>query len=464
MARFRWLRTFFECGSTRKDRRRLAARGRKPVRLVLESLEDRITPSQTAGSYIELVKAVAVDTAPNTNYDIQITNSFTFDAGGQVTISKLGSGSTLTIEGQSGNNYTLTGNGNRLFDVVASQNVTQNVTLKNLTLTGGSGMANGGAILVTGGNVSLSGMTVKSNTVIGGIVPVTAAAFGGGIYVGVSSSLSLRNTLIANNTAGGPLFAEGGGVYASGASTITITDSTLSGNKAVGGGGATGTKAGESGGSGSFAFGGGLCVNGVLWTVTLEGDTLSANESIGGKGGNGAMGGNAATSEGNGGTGGAGGNAQGGGLYASGNGTLTILDDPAAPLTHPSLVMGNSTEGGSGGNGGNGGNGGTSGIGGTGGGGGVAGSADGGAFYVSTNAMVITANIGNTTFYGNAAFGAKGGSGGAGGSGLKPGASGFNQPDGDAQGGGLHLSLGGGSVTMVNSTVASNSAVGGGPA
>ena len=109
-------------------------RNRKPVRPVLESLEERVTPSQTAGSYDQLVSAIAVDTAPNTNYVIQITNSFTFNSRGQVSISKLASSSTLTIQGQNGNNYTLTGNGNRFFDVVGKS---QNLTLMNLTLAGG---------------------------------------------------------------------------------------------------------------------------------------------------------------------------------------------------------------------------------------------------------------------------------------------------------------------------------------
>ena len=86
-----WLRNVWSVARSRNDRRRQAAPCRKLVRLMLESLEERLTPSgpQSAGSYSDLVNAVATDTAPNANYVIQITNSFTFDSGGQVSISKL---------------------------------------------------------------------------------------------------------------------------------------------------------------------------------------------------------------------------------------------------------------------------------------------------------------------------------------------------------------------------------------
>src|SRR5215469_14721691 len=108
MIRAEWLRNFLGASSSRKDRDRNAVRKRKSIRLVLESLEERLTPSaptQMAGAYSDLVNAIAADTAANTNYVIQITNSFIFNSGGQVNISKLGAGSTLTIEGQNGTNY-----------------------------------------------------------------------------------------------------------------------------------------------------------------------------------------------------------------------------------------------------------------------------------------------------------------------------------------------------------------------
>lgn len=98
MFRALWLQRLLNVSYSRKDRRRLAARRRKFVRLMLESLEDRLTPSggnptvtQTAGDYKTLAGFVAGDTAANTNYIIQITRNFTFDPGGQVSVSNLGS-------------------------------------------------------------------------------------------------------------------------------------------------------------------------------------------------------------------------------------------------------------------------------------------------------------------------------------------------------------------------------------
>ncbi len=173
MFRSQWLHSLLDVACSRTDRRR-PPQGRKPVRLMVESLEDRLTPSgpQTAGSYTELVNAIAADTAANTNYVIQITGNFTFNAGGQVSISKLGTGSTLTLSGQNGANFTLTGNGNRLFTIAKGQTV----TFENLTLTGGAVqaagtqfgvVAAGGCILDDGGNVMLSKVAVQDNKVTG---------------------------------------------------------------------------------------------------------------------------------------------------------------------------------------------------------------------------------------------------------------------------------------------------------
>jgi hypothetical protein len=359
---------------------------------MLESLEERLTPSaptQTAGSYTDLVNAIAADTAANTDYVIQITNGFRFNSGGQVSISKLGPGATLTIEGQNGTNYTLTGNGNRLFTVSSGRNV----TFADLTLTGGSvtstsGNAQGGAILDQGVNVTLSKVIVQNNIVQG------KTAEGGGAYK----------------------TAEGGGVYVSGGANVLIKDSILSGNRAQGGQGANGTAPRQSGGLGGAACGGGLYVTGSGWNVTLIGDTLSGNMAIGGNGGNGSSG---TASNTNGGSGGSGGNAEGGAAYFSVNGTgggkLTILYDSSAPSNYPSIMIDNTAQGGNGGNGGNGGTS-TGGFNLSGGFAGNGGDASGGALYCSQGVYSYSTsyvNVGNTTFYANKAAGGNVGAVGA---------------------------------------------------
>ena len=461
MFRIQWLPNLLETGSSGKDRRRLAARKRKPVSLILESLEERLTPSaptQTAGSYADLVNAVAADTAAKTNYVIQITGSFQFNSGQQVTISKLSSGSTLTLSGQNGTNFTLTGNGNRLFTVGSGQTV----TFKDLTLTGGKvtttgyNAADGGAILDSGGNVTLSKMVVEGNAVKG---PFGAA--GGGVYVSGAGTFSTRNN------------------------TVVIRDSILRDNTVQGSRGADGTTHGTANGrdaqSGGSAYGGGLYVGGSGWTVTLIGDTLSGNTVIGGDGGDGAAGPNATGSNaqaGRGGNGGDGGDAMGGAAYFSfinsvhdplpngtippyPNGQLTILNDPDAPTTYPSLMFANSVQAGNGGKGAAGGTSTGTADNANGGWGGRAGIASGGAVHITSNPVggTFTANIGNTTFLGNRVSGGNGGAGGpagTGGSGAA-GALGINQTSGFTTGGGVGIDLsGGGALAMVNSTVAKN--------
>ncbi len=49
MIRFRWLSNLFGTAPSRKDTRRPSAQQQRGVRLNLEQLEDRVTPSQTAG-------------------------------------------------------------------------------------------------------------------------------------------------------------------------------------------------------------------------------------------------------------------------------------------------------------------------------------------------------------------------------------------------------------------------------
>ncbi len=456
----RWIHKLLGLRTSRNLRRRQAAQTRKPVRPILESLEERVTPNatvtQSAGGFTQLTGLVAGDTAANTDYVINITNSFTFTAGQQATISSLGSGSTLTIQGQNGNNETLTGNGNRLFSVTSGQNV----TLDNLTLTGGSASIDGGALDVKGGNVSLNHVTIQGNTVTG---DKTHNADGGGVFFSGQGTLTVKDSSISDNVAQGFNGASaspnagnaiGGGVFVTGPGTVQIIDSTLSNNSALGGVGFSPTTAGSGGGTGGTGAGGGLLALGNGWSLTFEGDTISGNTAKGGAGGNGVNGSNG--NGGNGGDGGNGGPADGGGLYVNGSGTLTILNDLAAPLDDPSTLINNTAEGGDGGTGGVGGAA-TSVRAGNGGNGGDGGRVFGGGLFITGP---VTGNIGNTTFYHNSALGGDGAAGGrAGPTGSSAGVTGTNGGGGNAFGGGLFFNSG--TLTLVNNTVAKNRAYGG---
>ncbi len=432
MLRSRWLRNLLDVARSRNDRR-LTRQIRKPVHLLLESLEDRITPAQTAGSYTELVNAIEADMAPNTNYVIQITNSFTFDSGGQVTISKLDSTSTLTIEGQNGNNFTLTGNGNRLFDVVAK---TQNVTLANLTLTGGGGVnvSQGGAIKDQGGTITLSGVTVRNNSVTGPaadplVLPFSKAE-GGGVFVSGGGSLTLANATIAFNKAQGTNkggffggIAEGGGVFVSGVSSIGISGGSINNNSAIGGAGVTSATPGGSAlaGTGGKALGGGLYVYGPS-TISVSGGSINNNSAMGGAGAN-ATG---TDPSGKGRLGGSGGFGEGGGVF---------LTDAGWSLTlQGTTVGGNIAQGGAGGKGSA----------------GLAGPA-------GTPGAAGTNGANGTTLAPN------GGAGGPGSPGTpgQPGRSGGDGGFGGFGAGGAAFLTGGGTLTLSGVSVSTNSALGG---
>ena len=275
---------------------------RRPVRLLLETLEDRITPANfivngvTTGPNGGLVGIIAqANTHPGTSYTIQLqpttaplgaynlTSALTITNTAGVTIEAAPGVGNITIR-QTG------GAGNRIFTVAPGGNV----TLDNLTLTGG---------------------TVND---------------GGAVHVSAGGHLTIENSIITGNTAtgGAGTAGEGGGIFVAGGGTLNINDSTITNNTATGGAGAAGE-------------GGGIAATGAGWTVRLTGDTLRSNRAVGGfpaaAGAVGSL-------------------AFGGGVFASGSGTLTILNDAAKPTQDPSIFFQNAATGGAGGAGAPGGN------------------------------------------------------------------------------------------------------------
>ncbi len=441
------------------------AQQRRRVRPMLETLEDRLTPStvtENAADAATLQTDLNNATAANTQYVINLTGAsaaYNLTAGQQLTVSAAASGSSVTI---AGTGQSITGNGNRVFNIEKGANV----TLQDLTITGGSvaataiGFTPGGGLFDNGGNVTLSNVTVKGNSAIG------KYAEGGGICVTDGNLTIEGGSIIQNNSALGSSSAGGGGVYVIGASTLTVTirDSILRDNIAQGGPGDNGTAAGKNGNGGGSAAGGGLSVYGSNWTVTLSGDTLVGNSAVGGDGGFGADGVSASASNssgGNGGNGGGGGSAVGGGAYfnGQGNNTLTILNDLSAPATGPTLFDSNLVQGGNGGDGGNGGGSTGTAKNSNGGDGGQDGGAEGAGLYIGAPSSGGNITLGNITLYGNDVVGGNGGAGGTAGTGGSGGSAGASQIAGSALGGGLVLS--GGNVTMVNNTVANNTVTAG---
>ena len=159
----------------------------------------------------------------------------------------------------------------RLFRVPAAGSL----TLRDLTLRGGSSTQSGGGLVALGGRVALHGARVES-----GIAP------NGGGVASLSGDVSLSASTVTDNTA-----INGAGIYAAGG-TLNLVYSTVSGNRvepsdrAEFGGGiyanatltiTRGTLAGNTAGDG-----GGLV---TLVTAALDDVTVSANSASLGFGG-----------------------------------------------------------------------------------------------------------------------------------------------------------------------------------
>jgi hypothetical protein len=92
--------------TSRKDRRRQAANQRRGIRLSLEALEDRITPTglvtitESAANITQLQSELKNATAGNTNYIINLTGTsadYNLSAGQELTVSAAASGSSVIL-------------------------------------------------------------------------------------------------------------------------------------------------------------------------------------------------------------------------------------------------------------------------------------------------------------------------------------------------------------------------------
>src|SRR5579871_2763894 len=138
MLRSLWLRNVLGLTSSRTQRRRQSAQRRGKARLMLETLEDRINPTNpvvlNAANIADLQNDLNNATASNTQYIINLTgpsSAYQLAAGQELTVPPDGGGSNVTI---AGTGQSITGNGNRVVYV----NAGANVTFKDVTLTGGT--------------------------------------------------------------------------------------------------------------------------------------------------------------------------------------------------------------------------------------------------------------------------------------------------------------------------------------
>jgi hypothetical protein len=145
----------------------------------------------------------------------------------------------LTIQGLPTQSVIYGGN-SRVFGVAAGVSV----TLTNLTVTGGTAIADSlnaiedstfgfGGGIYNAGTLTLSGCTVYWNTAANGFTTATqstASGYGGGIYN--TGTLTVSGCTLSHNSA-----QFGGGIYNEYGATLTVRGSTLSYNSAQSGGG-----------------------------------------------------------------------------------------------------------------------------------------------------------------------------------------------------------------------------------
>jgi len=199
----------------------------------------------------------------------------------------------ITIDGNDPTPTQANGDGIRIFHITDPTfgSSPPLVTMKNLTLTGGDVLGNGGAIFSEEGRLVLENCTIESNSALtgGGITLWADNSTGNGL-----NYLSLRNTRVQNNTAftsgsGGA----GGGIYvqASNADISILQSSSITGNKSqIQGGGLFITASSDSqvhiadtkieANTNYGALGGGMYVGNSGALVSIKRTTISGNSSV----------------------------------------------------------------------------------------------------------------------------------------------------------------------------------------
>ena len=155
-----------------------------------------------------------------TQGELEVSDSLTIDGSSatQLVITGDAAGNDVTVGGTITDvAASLAANSDALNDnsrVINFSTPTGDLTLFNLTVTGGRTSSNGGAIFSDSGNVTLTESTVSGND---------ASASGGGIHTRIGS-VTLNESTVSGNSS--RIF--GGGVFGR---DVTLTNSTVSGNR-----------------------------------------------------------------------------------------------------------------------------------------------------------------------------------------------------------------------------------------
>ncbi len=152
--------------------------------------------------------------------------------------------------------------GTYLENVTINRDVTIRGEGQGKTVVDGGGVARQQSVFtITGGDVTLSGLTITHGY-------ASQPGAGGGIF-NLDGKLTVENCAITDNTAGGPDADEGdgGAIFSYSVAPLTISNSTIKHNTAQ---------------SRGFASGGGLALNSI--TLTIENSTVADNSAVGSTG------------------------------------------------------------------------------------------------------------------------------------------------------------------------------------
>jgi large repetitive protein len=297
------------------SRRVLSSRRRwfpSSVRSCIESLEQRTLFTTF------VLNSLADDGSPGTlRFALDnIAGGDTIDAtglSGTITLTggALPVAASVTINGPGTSALTINGNNaDQIFNVVGG--VTASIS--GMTLTGGIGPGNGnGGAITTAGNLTLDHMVITGNS----------AVTDGGAILQSGGSLTITNSTFSGNSIAATNDADGGAIFSTNG-TLTISTSTFSGNTAH-------AATNNGGGSGNNASGGAIDLNNANATITNC--TFNNNTAQGGDN-----------------TGLFGGDAGGGAIFLNNSSSLSLLNDTISGNTatggNGSLVNGTGTGGG----------------------------------------------------------------------------------------------------------------------
>ncbi|MBX7102441.1 MAG: hypothetical protein K1X57_00065 [Gemmataceae bacterium] len=208
-----------------------------------------------------------------------VTGTITL-TGGELLITR-----SVVINGPGAGSVTINGNGlGRVFNIDDSDSSSVLlVTIKGVTISGGSSTADGGGIFVQNENLTLDSVVVSGNF---------SDTEGGGVALGTSGVLTLRNSTLSGNTAK----SMGGGVYFLNNGDLTVEGSTVVGNVSgrQGGGlyffgtaadGTLNIRNSTISGNKSAWDGGGVIARSFTGNLLIENSTIAYNTASSGRGG-----------------------------------------------------------------------------------------------------------------------------------------------------------------------------------